>query len=67
MYEKISERSEGLSINFAGLSIILTQCRLALSDHIDELAELVQKHYDVSELGDPAASTEVRSSIVYHA
>ena len=32
---------------------------VALDDRIDDIAELVQKHYGVADLGDPSAETEV--------
>ncbi len=32
---------------------------LALDDHIDDIAELVQKHYDIVDLSDPSLETEV--------
>lgn len=63
MYEKISERSEGACYHSLELVIgILTSCvsRAALDDKIDGFAEIVQKHYNITDLGDPAASTEVR-------
>lgn len=41
---------------------ILTTAGVALDDRIDEFAEIVQKHYGLSDLGDPGASTEVRGT-----
>ncbi|KAI0689714.1 DNA polymerase alpha/epsilon subunit B-domain-containing protein [Cytidiella melzeri] len=36
----------------------------ALDDRIDEFAELVQKHYQIPDLGDPGASTEEEVTVV---
>jgi len=57
MYQKTSERSEGIS----GFLLLCNSQHLflALDDHIDEIAELVRDHYKISELGDPASTTEV--------
>jgi DNA polymerase alpha subunit B N-terminal len=32
-----------------------------LDDRIEEFAELIREHYDITELGDPASSTDVCS------
>jgi DNA polymerase alpha subunit B len=57
MYQKTSERSEGIS----GFLLLCNSQHLflALDDHIDEIAEIVRDHYKISELGDPASTTEV--------
>ena len=39
----------------------LTTPLVALDDRIDEFAEIIQKHYELPDLGDPSASTEVRT------
>jgi DNA polymerase alpha subunit B N-terminal. len=36
----------------------------ALDDRIDEFGELIREHYNISELGDPSSSTDVRSSFL---
>jgi hypothetical protein len=42
-----------------------SHCYIALDDRIDELAELIRDHYNIPDLGDPASSTEVRSSSLF--
>lgn len=37
----------------------LTLTSKALDDRIDEFSELIREHYNIPELGDPSASTEV--------
>lgn len=61
MYEKVSERSEGTisSLAWTWSSITNIAPPIVLDDKIDEFSELVREHYDLPELGDPSASTEV--------
>ena len=35
---------------------------IALDDRIEDIAEIVQKHYGLADLGDPSAESEVRLS-----
>lgn len=58
MYEKLSERSEGLAAQDRSSDIILT-LHLVLDDRIDEFAEIIREHYGITDLGDPSAATEV--------
>lgn len=60
MYEKMSERSAGTCIGYsAGVTDELIS-GVALDDRIDDIAEQVQSHYNLPDLGDPSAETEVR-------
>ena len=63
MYEKISERSEsmyGLCVGFP-LIEVLTDLDLI----IDDFADLIRAHYNISEFGDPSASTDVRPTLLF--
>ena len=64
MYEKVSQRSEGRvsPLSPVQFSITYIVAPTVLDDKIDEFAELVREHYDLPDLGDPGASTEVRLS-----
>lgn len=42
----------------------ISERSVALDDRIDDMAELVQSVYDITEFGDPAASTEEETTIV---
>lgn len=46
-----------LSVRFHGEQFKRTS--LALDDRIEEMAQLVKDHYNISEFGDPSATTEV--------
>lgn len=62
MYEKINERSESM---IAQISLFF-KCSLfiGLDQIIDDFAELIRAHYDISELGDPSSSTDVRERLI---
>lgn len=63
MYEKISDRSEGELTRPQWETFTHLACP-ALDDRIDEFADIVQKHYNIADLGDPGASTEVSSTVL---
>jgi hypothetical protein len=65
MYEKISDRSEGELIRVQW-AIFTHPAYLALDDRIDDFADIVRNYYDVVDLGDPGASAEVSSTILYY-
>jgi hypothetical protein len=58
MHEKISERSEGNMVYHRVRGEITEFCAV-LDDRIDELAEILQEYYNISDIGDPGSSTEV--------
>lgn len=69
MYEKVSERSGGefiCSLHTHVVRFYICRTLIALDDRIDDIAELVQKHYGVPDLGDPSAETEVRPLLLAH-
>lgn len=59
MYEKISEKSGGTLSDCSTETLPLTEI-IALDDRIEDIAEILQKHYGLAELGDPSAESEVR-------
>ena len=58
MYEKVSERSEGVLIFSLPLYNALNLPPV-LDDRIDYFGELVKEYYNIEELGDPASVTDV--------
>lgn len=61
MYEKISERSEGM-FPFPLCAIKdadKPQYLKVLDQIIDDFAELIRGHYDIPEFADPSATTDV--------
>lgn len=65
MYEKISERSDGMSpFSFRAIKDAdILQYFKALDQFIDDFAELIRGHYDITDFADPSATTDVCSVI----
>lgn len=68
MYEKISERSEGI-LPFCVIKDANTIQTISkvLDQIIDDFAELIRGHYDITEFADPSAATDVCSHIYIYA
>jgi hypothetical protein len=59
MFEKVSTRSEGMTVIHFFTVAAYDFSPLVLDDRIDEFSELIRDKYDVEELGDPSSVTEV--------
>lgn len=64
MYEKVSEKSEGLAVHNTSLNIMLIP-HIVLDDKIDEFAEIIREQYGIVDLGDPSAATEVHILLTF--
>lgn len=67
MYEKIMERSEGALKPALSLHWMLNKSRFgpsALDDRIDDFAEMIRDHYNLTGLGDPTSSTDVSNFLL---
>lgn len=66
MYEKISERSEGVFVSGRPTKswgrVADAVFNAVLDQVIDDFADLIKDQFDIEELADPSAGTDVRKS-----